>query len=333
MTNDWPVGLAHAWHPVAYTHEVGTRPHSVQLMGRPLVLFRGTDGLAVLEDRCPHRNVPLSGGQIVGGLIQCPYHGWRFDGQGQCRHVPGSLETARHGVASLPVREDNGLIWTTLVDNPDAFPTLPGEVGDPRFDSFWWTLPASRGAIGDAIENLLDPIHSYFLHPGLVRRSHSVNAVEVDFTVDTAEAAACYTEPRDGMTFLQRVTEGNRTVSWGRYRPPTQVQIAFEDPHGVHAAISVIFSPITNGETRPFACFSTRKGLAPAWLKRMLIIAFHRKVLAQDLAMLKRQADQCDIFGGPHYHQGPVDMFGPLIWDGLNGRALDPQRRHFTFAN
>ena len=329
---EWPAGLTGAWHPVVYGDEVGSRPLAVRLMDRPLVLFRGSDGIAALEDRCPHRNAPLSAGRVAEGTIECPYHGWRFDGLGQCRLVPGSAQVAKASVASLPVREEGGLIWATLATEPGALPELPSEVADPGYDSFWWRLPTSRAAIGDAIENLLDPVHSYFLHPGLVRRSREPQPIDIDFVVEPTGAMARYTEPRAGMTWLQRLTEGGRIASTGCYRAPTQVQIGFEDKRGVHAAISVVFSPVGTGETRPFACFSTRRGLAPAWLKRLAIIAFHRRVLSQDLAMLKLQADQCERFGGPDYHNGPVDLFGPLVWAGLNGRALEPGHRQFQLV-
>ena len=188
-------------------------------------------------------------------------------------------------------------------------------------------MPASRGAIGDAIENLLDPIHAYFLHPELVRRATRACPVDVEFSVEAYQATVRYTESREGMTLLQRLTEGRRTVSWGRYRPPTQVQFGFEDDCGVQAMITVIFSPVDVQTTRPFACFSTRRGRLPAWLKRLAIIAFHRKVLSQDLAMLALQADQLEHFGRPNYQQGPVDMFGPLIWVGLQGQTLRSEQR------
>lgn len=333
MTHSWSAALARAWHPVAHARELGERPLAVRLMDQPLVLFRGCEGLSALEDRCPHRNAPLSAGRVAAGLIECPYHGWQFDGQGICRRVAGSAESAGHSVRSFPLREHASLIWTTLATDPALFPSLPDELSDAAYDSFWWRLPSARAAIGDAIENLVDPVHAYFLHPGLVRRARGPQAVDIDFTVDANGATARYTEPRAGMTWLQRLTEGERAASRGCYRPPTQVQIAFEDARGVHASISVVFAPVGRFETRPYACFSTRRGLAPAWLKRLFIIAFHRRVLAQDLKMLRLQADQCEAFGGPDYRQGALDMFGPIIWAGLNGQPLQPARRQLKLED
>lgn len=324
---EWPAGLRDAWHPIAYVREIGAAPVRAWLMDRPLAVFRSGGTVAVLEDRCPHRNAPLSAGRIVGGAIECPYHGWRFGPDGACTHIAGAdaADGARATAPAVQVRD--GLVWVSLADDPDALPPLPDEVSDPRFDSFWWRLPAARAAIGDAIENLLDPVHAYFLHPGLVRRSRAPQPVDVVFSADAGGCAARYTEPTDSLTWLQRFTEGRRTVSWGRYRPPTCVQIGFEDDRGVNASITVVFAPVGRAETRPYACFSTRRGVLPAWMKRAFIVAFHRRVLNQDLAMLRMQADVHTQFGGPDYHIGPLDLFGTPIWAGLNGRPIAPEHR------
>src|SRR6202000_1858067 len=80
------VKLTNHWFVVAQSHELRGEPIARTLNGVPLVLFRenGTKAAALL-DRCPHRNVPLSAGEIVSGQLQCAYHGWRFDAEGACR--------------------------------------------------------------------------------------------------------------------------------------------------------------------------------------------------------------------------------------------------------
>jgi phenylpropionate dioxygenase-like ring-hydroxylating dioxygenase large terminal subunit len=324
---EWPAGLLSGWHPIAYADEIGARPVPLTLMDRPFVAFRSNGTIALLEDRCPHRNAPLSQGRVVGHTIECPYHGWRFDASGACTRIAGTDAVPDARAISLPVKLHDGLVWTSLAAEPVPPPNLPPEVTDPAFDSFWWRLSASRGAIGDAIENLVDPVHAYFLHPGLVRRATAPRPVDVELTIALGLCTARYTEPPESLTWLQRLTEGRRVASWGRYWPPAIVQIAFADAHGFAATITVVFAPVGRLTTRPYACFSTRRGLLPAWLKRAFIIAFHRRVLDQDLAMLRAQADVHEHFGGRDYCNGPLDLFGPSIWAGLNGRPLTPQHR------
>jgi phenylpropionate dioxygenase-like ring-hydroxylating dioxygenase large terminal subunit len=304
----------------------------VKLMGHPLVLFRGGTGIALLEDRCPHRNVPLSRGKIAGGGIACPYHGWEFRSDGACVKVPGAAICPAVSARAFPVVERAGLIWTCLAAEQPAFPELPSEIEDVRHDGFWWRLKPAEARILDAIENLLDPIHSYFLHPGLVRGSGDWRPMSVDFTADAMGCDARYTEERTGMTWLQRLSEGNRTHSYGRYRAPNLVQIAFEDAGGMTATISVIFSAIDENHVRPFTHFATRKGRLPGWMKRLFIIGFHTPVIAQDRVMLREQARSIGSFGGPDFATGPVDWFGPVIWRLVNGRGQPDQSAQFDLV-
>ena len=81
--------LRRHWWVAGTSAELARRPIARTILGTPLVLFRTAGKAAALLDRCPHRNAPLSHGKIVEGLIECPYHGWAFDGAGECRRIPG----------------------------------------------------------------------------------------------------------------------------------------------------------------------------------------------------------------------------------------------------
>jgi nitrite reductase/ring-hydroxylating ferredoxin subunit len=83
--------------------------------GQQLALFRNSEGEAfALEDRCAHRRVPLSPGQVRQGGLQCPYHGWTFDGaSGRCTDIPNLRRDEKippAAVAAYPVAEVNGFI-------------------------------------------------------------------------------------------------------------------------------------------------------------------------------------------------------------------------------
>ena len=72
------------WHPVALSHAVGSQPQGASLLGEDLVLWRDAAGAAhAWADQCPHRGARLSLGRVAGGQLECPYHGWRFEGSGQ----------------------------------------------------------------------------------------------------------------------------------------------------------------------------------------------------------------------------------------------------------
>ncbi|MFC5477846.1 Rieske 2Fe-2S domain-containing protein [Massilia suwonensis] len=99
--------------------------------GRQLALFRNSAGEAfALEDRCPHRRVPLSPGQVRYDGLQCPYHGWTFDGaSGRCTDIPNLRRDEKippAAVAAYPVAELNGFIHVLAGEGEGEGATLPG---------------------------------------------------------------------------------------------------------------------------------------------------------------------------------------------------------------
>ena len=106
--------LRNYWYVAALDEEVRDRPLGRMILGEPVVLFRSGDGaLHAFEDRCPHRQLPLSMGKVVGDALQCYYHGLRFDGSGQCVRVPGQDHIPpKAQVRTYPVIERYRWIWT-----------------------------------------------------------------------------------------------------------------------------------------------------------------------------------------------------------------------------
>ncbi len=68
------------------------------------------------------------------------------------------------------------------------------------------------------------------------------------------------------------------------------------------------FVPETADTYRPFGCWTTPKGRAPAWLKRAAILAFVRPVAEQDRIALEKQHDAIAAFGAPKFKSGPTDL-------------------------
>ena len=98
------------WHPALLSDEVSRKPKAVTLCGHEIVVFRDANGiLSALSDRCPHRKMRLSLGHVENDCIVCPYHGYRYDGQGHGTR-PGSPDRKIQAL-SYQVAERNGVIW------------------------------------------------------------------------------------------------------------------------------------------------------------------------------------------------------------------------------
>ncbi|MGE3934257.1 MAG: Rieske 2Fe-2S domain-containing protein [Rhodospirillaceae bacterium] len=172
--------VQNAWYVAAWEHEIAQALLPRRILGVPLVFFRGPDGaVAALEDRCCHRNAPLSAGKLIGGEVQCGYHGLRFDGSGQCVEVPSqSMVPPGARVRSFPVAERHKWVWVWMGDPAQADPAaIP--------DLFWHDSPGWK-AIGDynyvkgayqrMVDITLDQTHSQYVHPDTLGQADKVKA-------------------------------------------------------------------------------------------------------------------------------------------------------------
>ena len=156
------------WYPLAWSQELKRgKPLAVRFAGEPIVLVRPESGpVFALEDRCAHRQVPLSKGVVMGSAIRCCYHGWTYDGTGRCIDIPYlGKDKLPNGVRSYPCREIEGLILVFPGDpaRADSVP-LPGlgSVADRRYKTrrFGREVACHYSFMH---ENLMDMNHQ-FLH-------------------------------------------------------------------------------------------------------------------------------------------------------------------------
>jgi 5,5'-dehydrodivanillate O-demethylase len=111
------------WQPVFRAADLlPGRAVPIKIMSEDLTLYRGEGGQPhVVSFRCPHRGTQLSIGSVEEDCIRCHYHGWKFDGSGQCVEQPGEDEpyARKVRIQSYPTREYLGLIFAYL-SNGDA---------------------------------------------------------------------------------------------------------------------------------------------------------------------------------------------------------------------
>ena len=81
----------------------------LHLDGHRVVVARTADGYVAFDDRCTHRGGSLAGGVMIGGVVQCPWHGSQFD----CRRGAVKAGPAGEPIATYPVSEQRGRIFLT----------------------------------------------------------------------------------------------------------------------------------------------------------------------------------------------------------------------------
>jgi len=169
------LGFREYWYPAIEARKVRHRPVYLKMLGDDLVCFRDRAGKVVaLSDWCPHRGARLSLGVCeFEGTVTCPYHGYTFDGAGQC--VAGLIERpdspfiGKLRARAYPTEERMGIVfvWMGVTAPVPLDEDLPAEFSDAELTGrrymrvrVWdanWTEPMAQGI----------DFHEFYLHRGV----------------------------------------------------------------------------------------------------------------------------------------------------------------------
>lgn len=179
-----PTRYARGWHCLGLAAPFRDgRPHAVQAFGTKLVVWADSNGeIKVLDSYCRHLGGDLSMGEIKGDSIACPFHDWRWGGNGRCTSIPYARRVpplAR--TRSWTTMERNGqlFVWHDHEGNPPPpevdIPFIKGPYSDAegnftdQLDSGWtewtWESMLIEGAnCREIIDNVVDMAHFFYIH-------------------------------------------------------------------------------------------------------------------------------------------------------------------------
>ena len=162
--------LRRCWHPVARPSEVTAQPLRVMLLGQPWVLYRAGGRIVAFEDRCPHRRTPLSLGRCHEDVLQCAYHGWRFDAAGTCIEIPAlgpgaTVPPAARLSGPAGLAEAHGIVFLSPEEPISPLGSIV-EADDPSFEAGELPTLSARASAGLLADNFLELAHFPFVHAG-----------------------------------------------------------------------------------------------------------------------------------------------------------------------
>jgi phenylpropionate dioxygenase-like ring-hydroxylating dioxygenase large terminal subunit len=312
--------LPDQWFIACRSRALRDRPLPAMLQGVPLVLFRGAGGRpAALEDRCPHRNAPLSAGRVRRGELECAYHGWRFDADGTCVAVPGLAAPpearAARAIAFSCVEQD-GYVWvySTPGGEPRRTPFRFPHLEDAAYTTAHRQFQV-RSTLLAALENTLDVPHTAFLHGGLFRTSRK--DAEIDVVVrrfaDRCEAQFIG-EPRPkGVAGRLLAPAGGVVTHVDRFLLPSIAQVEYRLGDASHLVVTTAMTPVDDFVTRLFVVATFRLPL-PGWLVRLVFTPIATRIFEQDARILALQTENVRRFGGERFASTEIDVLGPQIW-------------------
>ncbi len=170
-----PTRFARGWHCLGLVKDFSDgRPHSITAFGQKLVVFQGDDGkLNVLDAYCRHMGGDLSQGTVKGNEVACPFHDWRWGGDGRCKQVPYSKRAPRLArTATWPTLVQDGMlfVWNDPERKPPpedvTIPRIEGATSDEWTDWHWYTTVVNTNC-REVIDNVVDMAHFFYIHGSL----------------------------------------------------------------------------------------------------------------------------------------------------------------------
>ena len=316
------------WYCAARATELSTQPFERIICNEPIVFFRtAVSGDYVgIENRCPHRQAPLSMGKVVGDEIMCIYHGWTMDKNGRCTHVPHQDNVSSNAaIKSYPVSEKWGFIWIWMGEQDKADET--------QIPDMAWLTADDRSAVLSRFyvkanyqlmaDNLLDVSHSDFLHASTfgsqAGRKGETDKVRQEMKVETDNSSVrCIRTLRDVALspmsaawggFTKNVTRTHRQ----KWLPPNTVNIELimeNEENKITINHDHIMTPETETSCHYLFAFTRDYNLEKGYPSDEDVRREQETVIGnEDVPMVEAQQRNKERFGDPNDIPGQADKF------------------------
>ncbi|AFZ46685.1 Pheophorbide a oxygenase [Cyanobacterium stanieri PCC 7202] len=302
------------WYPVFFVEDLEkNRPNSFTLLEEDIVIWweEKTSQWRVFTDKCPHRLAPLTEGRInEEGLLECPYHGWAFSGEGDCEVIPQQQEnqrahtSSRACVRAYPCKVEQDLLFV-YAGNPDNADKTPIPIVGPLEEDKdkWLVLNTFRDIPYSALtllENVLDSSHIPYTHHGSVGDRTNVSTVELEIISSNRQGfnGVWQEGPRKGKLGSQYTTFVAPNLMW---HDLTSKQFG--------RTMTVVYAtPISKGKCRLFARFPFQFSskipqffikLTPRWYSHLN----QNAILEDDQIFLHYQERYLEKLGGSEKYE------------------------------
>jgi vanillate O-demethylase monooxygenase subunit len=319
--------LLNAWYAAALASEVdGTQLFHRKLLDTSVLIYRTANGTAVaMQDRCPHRFVPLHLGERRGDDVVCKYHALRFDCSGRCTHNPhgNGLIPAAAQVRSFPLIERYGFLWIWMGDAPADPQRLPdfGPLDEGPATGVAHTYMPMKAHYELIIDNVMDLSHIDHVHGEIITTRGQLSPLipPVKEENDTINARWEWKQTPAMMIFANFMPEPAAEarmffdITWSA---PANIQLsvgAVQDPnapldlaHTVGQYDLHTCTPASAGETHYF--FATRRNhiVDDGEFNQMKIQAMHNAFVSEDGPII--EATQQEMGGAGFFSLQPVLM-------------------------
>lgn len=306
------------WYIAAASKDCKKEPIRRVVEGKTLVLFRDNKGtVRALVDQCLHRGMMLSKGCVKKGVLECPYHGWGYNGEGEVVSQPALCETdplksRTLSIKSYSVIEQEEHIWVYIGNSkpktsPFSFPFY-GEKGWAHF--FMHTQ--FKASVVACLENFLDVPHTVFVHPGLFRTGE-LTTVKARITKSAHSVKAEFlNEPvLKGIGPRLFFPKGTQMKHTDAFYLPSISRVDYEFSNKRAFLITSQCTRQDDGLVNVTTHITWNLPL-PNFLCRYILRVYCRHVINQDVRLLEKIGQQTKNFG-PQFLHTNADLLGQHI--------------------
>ncbi|MBW4641677.1 MAG: aromatic ring-hydroxylating dioxygenase subunit alpha [Goleter apudmare HA4340-LM2] len=332
------------WYIVALSEQL--RPHTVlarSLLGEWLAIFRGEDGQPVaLRDRCLHRHSRLSAGKVCDGALQCPYHGWIYDQDGNVIAVPAEGDdfkpSQQRQAKCYATREQDGYIYVRLAENPreDFAPFSMPHYGEPGWETVR-VINRFANNVTNCVENFIDIPHTAFVHPGVFRTSRQ-EKLEMTVQRENGTVLVEYRNENSNLGWYSRFLnrEGVEIKHNDRFYMPNITSVEYQMGRNRHLFITSQSIPETDTSTLVYTDVTYNYGILNQ-LARPFVWWTAQHIISQDIEILGIQGEAIAKYGTQFSHTPAdtihvfVESIRAAIARGEDPRLLPNQSVKVTF--
>lgn len=285
--------LRRFWYPVIPKIELLGDPKPFELLGQKLVLWLDEAGNpAAVQDRCCHRSAQLSLGEVVNGHIACPYHGWQFDANGVCVHVPQLTDQQSiswsYCIKAYACIERYGYVWVCLEHPLTDLPAI-AEADNSAYRLIHEFYEPWKCAGLRVMENEFDLAHPTFVHEDTFGSADhpipsALDVAETEWGL-RVEARLGVDNPQlqqQNLKLAEKQTTRSLEMEWFM---PFTVKLKITYPNGLEHIIVNTMTPI-NDSTSQMVQFCLRND-TEADTPTQNVVAFDRAVTLEDKRILE----------------------------------------------
>lgn len=319
------------WYIACESRELVNKPLAAIIMQKQIVLFRAANGkIGAIEDRCAHRNAPLSRGRIVNNCVECPYHGWQYGIDGKVTDIPAFPETdpipSNLFIKSYRALEMDGYIWVCLAEKPAREKPLPFPyLGEAGWTSFKMKT-RFNGGVETCLENFLDCPHATFVHRLWFRTPTRKKIKAIVSSLADGAVAEYIEEPRDNaLVWWLLSKEKSRMKHTDRFIAPATSRVDYIFSDSRHYIITSSCTPIDEKTTEVYTVISFKYPVF-GWFIRLFFAPLSRWIITQDVKMVNWQQTNINRFGKAVYKFVPQDLLMPYIvkWRKAISSGVEP---------